>query len=232
MTSAGVLIAPSILSADFNRLGDELNAAEEGGADWIHLDVMDGRFVPNITIGPLVAAAARKATKLPLDAHLMIVEPEKYVRAFADAGVDSITVHAEATNHLHRLVETIQEAGCRAGVAINPATSIETIREVVRFVDLVLVMTVNPGFGGQRFIDGSLEKIRGVRRFLREIGSGANVQADGGISRENIADVVSAGANVIVAGTAVYNPQASVARNLLELRQAAEKGRPDGLLYV
>ncbi len=231
-SSSAPLIAPSILSADLARLGDDLKAAEEGGADWIHLDVMDGRFVPNITIGPLVAAAARRVTKLPLDAHLMIVEPEKYVQAFADAGVNSITVHAEATHHLHRLVESIREAGCRAGVAINPATPFEAVRDVLRFVDLVLIMTVNPGFGGQRFIEGSLDRIRTVRQYLRQNGLAADLQVDGGVYAGNIANVVTAGANVIVAGTAVYNPQASPGENLAELRRAADQAGPDGLVYV
>jgi ribulose-phosphate 3-epimerase len=215
-----VRIAPSILSADFSRLGDELRAAEEGGADWIHLDVMDGHFVPNITIGPLVAAAARKATRLPLDAHLMITDPDRYFPAFLEAGVDSITVHVEGAVHLHRTVESIRAAGSRAGVALNPATPVESIREVLSIVDLVLVMSVNPGFGGQRFIDHSLDKIRSVRLLLDQVGSTADLQVDGGVDRSNIAAVVEAGANVVVAGSAVYNTAASVGENIHALRNA------------
>ncbi|MDR0788494.1 MAG: ribulose-phosphate 3-epimerase [Gemmatimonadota bacterium] len=217
-----IKIAPSILSADFGRLADELQAAEQGGADWIHLDVMDGHFVPNITIGPLVAAAARKATRLPLDAHLMISDPDRYIRPFVDAGVDSITVHAEVTPHLHRTVQEIRNAGARAGVAINPGTSQELIREIIPFVDLVLVMSVNPGFGGQKFIEASLGKVRRVRALLEESGRGdADLQVDGGVTTANIRQLREAGATVVVAGFAVYNQEATVAENVARLKTAA-----------
>jgi ribulose-phosphate 3-epimerase len=226
MTGSTVKIAPSILSADFGRLGQELQAAEQGGADWIHLDVMDGQFVPNITIGPLVAAAARKATTLPLDAHLMIADPDRYIGAFADAGVDSITVHVEAAQHLHRTIQTIRDRGVRAGVALNPATPIESVREIVPYVDLVLVMSVNPGFGGQRFIERSVGKIQRIREMLDAEGpSGADLQVDGGVTTQTIGAVAAAGASVVVAGFAVYNPERSVAENLALLKEAAKSGR-------
>jgi ribulose-phosphate 3-epimerase len=218
-------IAASILSADFGRLAEEIAAAEEGGADWIHVDVMDGHFVPNITIGPLVAAAARRATRLPLDTHLMIEKPERYIGAFADAGVDLLTVHVEASPHLHRTVEAIHQAGMKAGVALNPATSIETIREIVPYVDLVLVMSVNPGFGGQKFIETSIEKIRSVRGLLDETGRPeAELEVDGGVAAGTIDRVVRAGATVLVAGAAVYNAERSVAANIDALRRAAAEG--------
>jgi ribulose-phosphate 3-epimerase len=218
-----IKIAPSILSADFMRLGAELQAAEAGGADWIHLDVMDGHFVPNITIGPLVAAAARGATTLPLDAHLMISEPDRYVRPFADAGVDSLTVHVETTHHLHRTVQLIRDAGMRAGVALNPATQVESIREILPYVDLILVMSVNPGFGGQRFIERSLHKIRHIRAMLDEDGlAEVDLQVDGGVTPDTIRGVIEAGANVVVAGFAVYNQHAPVAENIRRLRARAE----------
>ena len=215
-------IAPSILSADLTRLGDQLQEAQEGGADWIHLDVMDGHFVPNITIGPLVAAAARAATSLPIDAHLMIEQPDRYVAAFARAGVDLITVHVEACPHLHRSVQTIREAGARAGVALNPATPVESIVEILPFVDLVLVMSVNPGFGGQRFIPEVLSKIRRIRSMLDERSLETELQVDGGVAEDTIAAVAGAGASVVVAGSAVYNASASVADNLRRLRGALE----------
>jgi ribulose-phosphate 3-epimerase len=219
--SVPIKIAPSILSADIGRLADEIRAAEDGGADWIHLDVMDGRFVPNITIGPLVASAARSATALPLDAHLMIMEPDRYVKAFRDAGVDSMTVHVEASAHLHRTVQLIRDSGARAGVALNPATSTDTIQEILPFVDLVLVMSVNPGFGGQRFIDRSLRKVETIRRMIdREGLPDVDLQVDGGITPATIAAVQSAGASVVVAGFAVYNRHRSVAESIALLRSA------------
>jgi ribulose-phosphate 3-epimerase len=224
-----IKIAPSILSADLGRLADELRAAEDGGVDWIHLDVMDGHFVPNITIGPLVAAAARNATALPLDAHLMITDPDRYIRAFADAGVDSVTVHAEVTPHLHRTVQTIRDCGVRAGVAINPSTSPEALREIIPYVDLVLVMSVNPGFGGQKFIEGTLGKIRRVRALLDSEGRGdAELQVDGGVTVDNIRAVAEAGATVVVAGFAVYNREAPVAENVARLRAAAGQADHSG----
>ncbi|MEX2584455.1 MAG: ribulose-phosphate 3-epimerase [Gemmatimonadota bacterium] len=216
-----VKIAPSILTADLGRLAEEVRAAEDGGADWMHLDVMDGHFVPNITIGPLIASAVKSTTKLPLDAHLMIETPDRYVGAFRDAGVDWMTVHVETCPHLHRTVQAIRETGARAGVALNPATPVEAIREILPFVDLVLVMSVNPGFGGQRFIEPSLGKIRRVREMIDADGlASIELQVDGGVAGPNIARVVEAGATVVVAGSAVYNREGSVAENIRRLRDA------------
>lgn len=222
---SAIKIAPSILSADFGRLAEEVHAAEGGGADWIHLDVMDGHFVPNLTIGPLVAAAVRAATRIPVDAHLMIEKPERYIDSFAKAGVDSLTVHVETCPHLHRTIETIKHSGLRAGVALNPATSVESLAEIIPYVDLVLVMSVNPGFGGQKFIEGTLGKIRLLREMLDRSGSpDADLQVDGGVAADTIARVVEAGANVVVAGAAVYNSVASVDENIQRLRRAAAAG--------
>ncbi len=216
-------IAPSLLTADFGRLREQIQAAEAAGADWIHLDVMDGHFVPNLTFGALVAAAARAATKLPLDAHLMVEAPDQYIRPFRDAGVDFISVHVEASPHLHRTVQAIRESGAAPGVALNPATPIEAIREILPELDLVVVRSVNPGFGGQRFIQRSLDKIRAVRAQLdREGRPGAELQVDGGVASDTIGEVTAAGATVVVAGSAVFNPKGSVEENLRRLREAAK----------
>ncbi len=212
-------LAPSILTADFTDLAGAIRAAEEGGADLLHLDVMDGRFVPNLTFGPLVIAAIRRITSLPLDVHLMIEQPEQSIAAYAAAGANHITIHAEACVHLHRAVGLITEHGCTVGVAINPATPVESLREIVPFLDLVLVMTVNPGFGGQRFIETSTSKIRRTRRLLDELNPTCDLQADGGINVSTLDDVAGAGANLFVVGSAVYNDQATVAENLATLRQ-------------
>lgn len=214
-------IAPSILTADFGRLADEIAAAEAGGADMIHLDVMDGRFAPNITFGSTVVAAVRQATALPLDVHLMIEEPERFIQTFAQAGATSITVHFEATHHLHRTVQAIVDAGCRAGIALNPSTPIEALREISPFVDLVLVMSVDPGFGGQQFIQTSTSKLRRVRKLLNEFNPTCDLEVDGGVGVENIGDVVRNGANVIVVGSGVYNKERPISENLTLLRQAA-----------
>jgi ribulose-phosphate 3-epimerase len=219
---SGLKIAPSILSADFTRLGEQIREAEEGGADWIHVDVMDGRFVPNITIGPLIAAAAKRSTSLPVDVHLMIEAPERYVDAFADAGADYLTVHVETSPHLHRTVQAIRERGVRPGVTLNPATPLESVAEILPFVDLVLVMSVNPGFGGQSYIPTSTARIARLRRMLDERGLGhVELQVDGGVAPDTIAEVAGAGASVVVAGSAVYNARDSVAGNLRRLREAA-----------
>ncbi len=198
------LIAPSILSADFASLGDEVNAVVDAGADWIHVDVMDGRFVPNITIGVPVVEAVRAITKAPLDVHLMIVEPERYVDAFARAGADVITVHAEATTHLHRTLQQIRAAGAQAGVSLNPHSPPDVLEYVLDQVDLVLVMSVNPGFGGQSFIDSSLDKIRRIRTMLDAAGSSARLEVDGGVKPANNPRVAEAGADTFVAGSAVF----------------------------
>jgi ribulose-phosphate 3-epimerase len=199
-----VRIAPSILSADFRRLGDEIAMCEVGGADWIHIDVMDGQFVPNLTFGAKVIEAARNATTLPLDVHLMVVEPEKYFDAFAGAGATGLTIHAEVAPHLHRQLNRIRELGCRPGVAINPATPLGAVCEVIPEFDLLLVMTVNPGFAAQEFIPYSIDKVRRARLMLDEAGSTAALEVDGGINRDTIGDVWQAGADSFVAGNAIF----------------------------
>lgn len=219
MTST-VKIAPSILSADFVRLGDEIAAAEAAGADWIHVDVMDGQFVPNITIGPVVLKAVRRATRLPLDIHLMIVEPERYVADFIAAGADRVTVHVETCPHLNRTVQQIRAAGARPGVVINPATPLGAIEEILPDIDLLLLMTVNPGFGGQQFIAASLDKIRRARALRAQTGSSAEIEVDGGIDAHTAPAVVEAGATVLVAGSAVFKHPAGIAAGLQALREA------------
>ena len=207
-------IAPSILSADFGHLAEEIRMCEEGGADVIHLDVMDGRFVPNITFGEKVIATARKATSLPLDVHMMVVEPEKYFDAFAAAGATGMTIHIEVAPHLQRQLARIRELGCLAGVAVNPGTPLDGVREVVTDLDLLLVMTVNPGFGGQEYIEASTSKIARARRILDDARSSAALEVDGGISRETIQAAWRAGADTFVAGNAVFtakDPKAEIA---------------------
>jgi ribulose-phosphate 3-epimerase len=211
-------IAPSILSADFSRLGEEIAAVEAGGADWIHVDVMDGHFVPNITIGPVVTRGARRATELPLDVHLMIEEPDQYVQAFVDAGAHVITVHQEACRHLHRTLHLIRELGALAGVALNPATPLESVRDVLPEIDLLLVMSVNPGFGGQSFIPASTEKVRRARRMLDEVGSTALIEIDGGVDTGNAREIAAAGVDVLVAGSAVYGHPSGPAEGVRAIR--------------
>jgi ribulose-phosphate 3-epimerase len=199
-----VLIAPSILSADFARLGEEVTALGKAGADWVHVDVMDGCFVPNMTIGPLVVKALRRVTKLPLDVHLMIVQPERYVEDFAEAGADIITVHAEACTHLHRTLQQIRALGKKAGVSLNPHTPEDVLRYVLDLTDLVLVMSVNPGFGGQDFIPAVLPKIQSVRSMIRASGNNIHLEVDGGVKPGIARQVIQAGADVLVAGSAVF----------------------------
>jgi len=201
-----IVISPSILSADFSRLGDEVRAIDKAGADWIHVDVMDGRFVPNITIGPLIVKALRPVTEKPLDVHLMIVEPEKYVEDFAKAGADIISIHAEhnASPHLHRTLGQIRELGKQAGVVLNPSTPLELIEYVLDLCDLVLIMSVNPGFGGQSFISAVLPKIRKLRKICDDRGLDPWIEVDGGLKTNNTWQVLEAGANAIVAGSAVF----------------------------
>lgn len=206
------------MSADFARLGDQVREAEAAGADWIHVDVMDGHFVPNITIGPLIVKALRPITQLPLDVHLMIENPERYLADFARAGADRITVHVETCPHLHRTVQQIRELGLNPGVTLNPATPLNALSEILPYVDLVLIMSVNPGFGGQSYIPTSTAKIRQLRRMLADIDSEADVQIDGGVNTQTIREIVEAGANVLVAGSAIFNNKASVANNLESLR--------------
>jgi ribulose-phosphate 3-epimerase len=218
----GPQIAPSILSADFSKLGAELAAIEQAGADQAHIDVMDGRFVPNITIGPLVVAAAKQSTNLPLDVHLMIVEPERYIDDFARAGASTIGVHVETCPHLHRTIAQIRETGARACVVLNPATPAEAVEVVLPDVDQVLVMTVNPGFGGQRFIPTMLPKIRKIRGWIDERDHTVDLEVDGGVTTETIVAAASAGANIFVAGTAVYGAP-DYAEAIAALRQKAAR---------
>jgi ribulose-phosphate 3-epimerase len=200
-----ILIAPSILAADFARLADEVAAVERAGADLLHVDVMDGHFVPNLTIGPPIVAALRKVTKLPLDIHLMITNADAFIAEFAEAGADYLTVHVEACPHLHRTVQLIKERGVKAGVTLNPATSLSTIEEILPEVDLVLIMSVNPGFGGQQFIPSSLQKLSSARAMLDRAGSCALLEVDGGIKIDNVAQALVAGADVLVAGSAIFS---------------------------
>jgi len=198
------LIAPSILSADFSKLGDEIKAVEDAGADWIHVDVMDGHFVPNITIGPLVVEAARQVTSLPLDVHLMIENPERYIKDFAKAGADLISVQVEACVHLNRTIQMIKESGLRAGVVLNPATPLSSVEWIIEYVDLVMIMSVNPGFGGQAFIPNSLDRIKALRKMIQENGLTTLIEIDGGVNEKTIQAVSEAGVDVFVAGSAIF----------------------------
>jgi ribulose-phosphate 3-epimerase len=215
-----IKIAPSILSADFSRLGEEVQAVDRAGADYIHVDVMDGHFVPNITIGPLVVAALRKVTEKPLDVHLMIENPDCYIPQFAKAGADIITVHQEAVPHLHRTVQLIKSLGKKAGVSLNPATPVETLDVILDELDLVMVMSVNPGFGGQEFIPSALDKIRTLRQRINRRGLATELEVDGGVKLDNIREAVAAGAEVLVAGNAIFN-SADYAETILALRENA-----------
>ena len=197
-------IAPSILAADFTRLGEEIQAVEAAGADWIHADIMDGHFVPNITFGPMVVEAVRRVTRLPIDVHLMISEPERYIADFAKAGADYISVHVETCIHLHRTVQLIRDAGARPGVVLNPATPLEALRWILEYTDLVLVMSVNPGFGGQAFISNSIEKIQRLRQMITEKRLSTLIEIDGGVSDKTIGNIAAAGADVFVAGSAIF----------------------------
>jgi len=215
-----VRIAPSILSADFARLGEQVQEAQAGGADWIHVDVMDGHFVPNLTIGPPVVRALRPLTTLPLDVHLMIARPELLIPDFIRAGADRITVHVETCPHLHRTIQQIRELGVKPGVTLNPATPLSALEEILPHVDLVLVMSVNPGFGGQSYLPGSTVRIARLRQMLDERGlAGVELEVDGGITADNAAEAAAAGATVLVAGSAIYNEQATVAANIAALRR-------------
>ncbi len=217
--AAMIKIAPSILAADFGSLRSQIEEAERGGADWIHVDVMDGHFVPNITFGPMLVSAARKCTKLPLDVHLMIEEPDQFIKAFCDAGADRLTVHQEASRHLHRTLEAIKECRVKAGIALNPATPVPSIKEIAHETDLILVMTVEPGYGNQSFIPYTLGKIREVRRLVQEIKKDIFIEVDGGINSKTASEVVEAGADVLVAGTAVFK-EPSITKAISSLRSS------------
>ncbi len=222
---SAIEILPSILSADFRILGQQIADVEEAGADGIHVDVMDGRFVPNITIGPLIVEAARRSTGLPLDVHLMIVEPERYLEDFAKAGADTLLVHQEACAHLHRTVQQIKSLGKKAGVVLNPATPLATLDEILPELDQILLMSVNPGFGGQSFIESSVDKLHRLRRMLDERGLDPAVEIDGGIGPDNAARVVAGGARLLVAGSSVYKAPGGAAQGVRRLRASVPAGR-------
>ncbi len=216
------LIAPSILSADGGKLAEEIAAVEKAGADWIHVDVMDGHFVPNITMGPAIIKALRKTTKLPFDVHLMIQNPDDYIEAFSNAGADYITVHVEAATHLHRTLEQIKKAGKKAGVSLNPSTPLSSVEEILPDLDLLLIMSVNPGFGGQKFIQSSLAKIRRAAQMLAGLPQKPLLEVDGGVNLQNIASIADAGAEVLVAGAAVFQTP-DYAQTITALKAAANK---------
>lgn len=220
MQNRRIKLAPSILSADFSRLGEQVNEVAEAGADYIHVDVMDGHFVPNITIGAPVVASLRSRTNLPLDVHLMIEQPEAHIQQFAEAGASIITVHVEAATHLHRLVEEIKGLGVRVGVSVNPATPLSSLDEVLPLLDLVLVMTVNPGFGGQAFIDSMMDKIVRLRKILDDKQAKAELEVDGGITASIAPKVAKAGAEVLVAGAAIFSSKLGAANAMREMRRA------------
>ncbi len=220
MRRTGIKIAASVLSADFARLGEQVAEAEAAGVDYIHVDVMDGHFVPNITAGPMIVEAVRRVTALPIDVHLMIEKPERYLARFADAGSTILTVHVETCPHLHRTVQQIHELGVKAGVTLNPATSLSTLEEILPCVDLVLLMTVNPGFGGQEFIPGSLTKIKRLREMLDEARLQAELEIDGGINPHTTPQVVAAGARVLVAGAAIFDTGLSIRESVAHLRES------------
>jgi ribulose-phosphate 3-epimerase len=222
-----IKIAPSILASDFARLGEQVVAAQSGGADWIHVDVMDGHFVPNITMGPVIVKSIRSVTSLPIDVHLMIESPERYLEDFVTAGADSLTVHVETCPHIHRTIQHIHSLGVRAAVTLNPGTPVEMIREVIPYVDQVLMMSVNPGFGGQTFIERTPRKIEAVRRMLDAENPDADLSVDGGIDTHTIGRVVAAGANVIIAGSAIFRADSGIAAAISNLRIAAAT-RPAG----
>ena len=214
-----VKIAPSILAADFSKLGDEIKAVEQAGADWIHVDVMDGHFVPNITIGPLVVEAVRKVTELPLDVHLMVEDADKYIKDFASAGADILTVHVEACPHLNRTIHHIKEQDVRAGVVLNPSTPLSSLEEILHEIDMVLLMSVNPGFGGQKFITSLLDKTLNLRQIMDQYEQEFDLQVDGGVKAENAGELKEAGANVLVAGSAIFN-SADYKKAIQQLRDA------------
>ncbi len=214
-------LAPSILSADFANLGADLHKIEVAGANLVHVDVMDGSFVPNISIGPLLVEACKRSTILPLDVHLMIVQPEKYIKAFADAGADIITVHAESTTHLHRTLQLIKDVNVGVGLAVNPLTPLNVVLEALPYLDLALIMSVNPGFGGQKFIKPSLDRIETVANWISDLGLACEIEVDGGVKTNNIKEIVNAGANILVAGSAVFNEN-SVEQNIKDLRLAVK----------
>jgi ribulose-phosphate 3-epimerase len=218
-----IWIGPSIMTADLLRLGDEIAAAESAGVDYIHLDVMDGRFVPNISFGLPIAEAIRKATRLPIDVHLMIVEPEKYVERFVEAGADTVTIHVEATVHIDRTLRAIAEAGATPGITLNPGTSLSTLEEVIPLVGEVLVMSVNPGYGGQSFIPLAIDKVRRLRAMLDERNPTCRLQVDGGIKASNIRRLIDAGADTFVVGSALFSPDRPIAEAVAELRAAIER---------
>ncbi len=224
MQQKPIRIAPSILSADFSCLGEEIRAVDNAGADWIHIDIMDGHFVPNLTIGPEVVRALRSHSNLPFDVHLMISPVDPYIESFADAGSDIITVHAEAVHHLHRTVQYIKSLGKNVGVAINPGTSLHSVKPLLNELDLVLIMTVNPGFGGQQFISSQIEKIKELRGCIDELDKHIDLQVDGGINQNNAAEVIEAGADVLVAGSATF-AGGSYKENILSLRSAFENSQ-------
>lgn len=229
MLEKSIKLAPSILAADFLRLGDQVKAAEAAGADYIHIDVMDGRFVPNITIGPLIVRACKRVTKLPLDVHLMIIEPEKYLETFAEAGADIITIHAEATPHVHRALQIIRQSGAKAGLALNPVTPLNILREALPYCDLALIMSVNPGFGGQEFIESTLRRLVTASDWREDLNPSCELEVDGGIDRKIVPRVVEAGADVLVAGSSVFGGMDSVEDNIKQLRHSIASARTDSI---